>query len=393
MNEQIEAIRPRLNSIQQRALIVGVIGTAGIVAGAFMDSEQFYRSYLVGYLFWIGIPLGSFCLLMLHNLVGGPWGFTIRRLLEAGAKSLPLMAILFIPLLFGTHSLYEWTHADIVAKDEVLKNKEFYFNLNFFYARVAIYFLFWIGYSLLILRMVRRREKNGESPVSPGLQNLSGLGIVLFAITITLAVIDWAMSIEPHWSSTIYGLILIIGQALSTFCFSVIMVASMMGMAPKFAEKIRAVYFHDLGNFMLAFTLLWAYTSLSQLIIIWGANLPEETPWYAVRLYTSWKIVPIILFAFHFFAPFFLLLSRKIKRNPKFLMRVAMLLILMRLVDLIWFIEPAFNRTGFHVSWMDFVAPIGIGGIFIYWYIGRLKGADTMLPVNTPFLAQQAEHH
>lgn len=393
MNEQIETIRPRLNKIQQFALIAGVVGCAALVFGAITDTEQFFRSYLVGYMIWIGIALGSFGLFMLHNLVGGPWGFAIRRLLESGIKTLPLMLILFIPIALGLHSLYEWSHADVVAHDKILQHKEIYLNETFFYVRAGIYFGVWILFSTLLLRMSRKLEAAGGPHVTPRLQNLSGLGIVLFFLTVTFAVFDWAMSLEPHWGSTIYGVIFIVGQGLGTFSFMVAMVVAMMGANSKFAEKLRPVYFHDLGNFMLAFTMLWAYVSLSQLIIVWGANLPEETPWYASRLYSDWKIFPIVLFAFHFFTPFMLLLMRKVKRNPNVLRRVAIFILLMRVIEMIWLIGPAFHPASIHVTLFDFAAPVGIGGIWLYYFIQQLKGAGTMLPANTPFLAQHAEHH
>lgn len=393
MNEKIEAILPQLSRIQQRALIAGVIGVAGLAVGAFTQGDQFFQSYLFGYMFWIGLALGSFGIFMLHNLVGGPWGFTIRRLLESGIRTIPVMLVLFLPLAFGIHHLYEWSHADVVAKDPVLQHKSVYLNETFFLVRMVIYFVVWFGMSTLLTRMVRKQEELGGAHVTPRIQNLSGLGVVIFALTATFAVFDWVMSLEPHWGSTIYGLIFVIGQALSTFAFSIIMVVAIMGMSPKYAEKLKSVYFHDLGNFMFAFTMLWAYVGISQLLIIWAANLPEETPWYASRLYTSWGVIPAVLFAVHFFLPFLLLLSRKIKRNPKALARVAMLIILMRFVDLFWLISPAFNRDGLHFHWLDLAAPIGIGGIWVYVYIFFLKKGTTLLPANTPFLAHQAEHH
>ncbi len=393
MNEQIETIRPRLNKIQQFALIGAVVGCAGLVLAAVTDTEQFFRSYLIGYMFVISIPLGSLFLFMLHNLVGGPWGFSIRRMLESAIKTLPLMLILFIPLALGLHSLYEWSHPDVVAADKILQIKSTYLNPTFFDVRAGISFAGWILFSTVLRRMSRRLEVAGAHYVTPRLQNLSGLGIVFFFITVTFAVMDWVMSLEPHWASTIYGVIFIVGQGLATFSFMVAMLVALMGMNAKFAEKLRPVYFHDLGNFMLACTMLWAYVSLSQLIIIWGANLGEEATWYTSRLYSDWRIFPAVLFTFHFFVPFVLLLMRRVKKNPKALRRVALFIIVMRVIELIWQIVPSFHHDHIQISPFDIAAPLGVGGLWLYFFLQQLKGRTTMLPVNTPFLVQHAEHH
>jgi len=385
-----ESLRPRLDRIQQRSLIVGVVGLALCVVGFFMESEQFFRSYLFGYLFWLGLGAGSFAILMLHNLVGGSWGFSIRRVLESSARTLPWLAILFIPILFGIHSIFEWSHEHVVAADPILSHKEKYLNGSFFVVRAVIYFAIWVGYSMFLMRKMRRQEANGGIYDSRPIQNFSAFGLIVYFLTATLASIDWMMSLEPHWYSTVYGMLFIVNQALSTFAFSIIMVVMMMKASSDFGSRIKQVYVHDLGNLLFAFTMLWAYISVSQLIIIWSGNIPEEVTWYMHRVVGGWQFLPIILVFLHFVLPFAVLLLRKTKRNPKLLARVAMLVIVMRFVDLYWLIAPAFSPEGFHISWLDIAAPVGVGGIWLYLFIRELKKETTMLPLNTPFLVQEA---
>ena len=388
----IESIRPRVDKLQQRALIVGGVGLILCVVGAFVSTEQFFRSYLFGFLFWIGLPLGSLAILLLHHLVGGPWGFSIRRILESGIRTIPLMAILFIPILFGIHSLYEWSHTEVVKNDAILLHKAGYLNTTFFIVRSAIYFGIWIGVSFLVNRWMRRLEKSGGPVVTAGLQNFSAIALVLYFLTMTFASFDWAMSLEPHWFSTIYGVIFIVGQALATFAFSIAVLVVLVERNPQLKELILPGYFHDLGNFLFAFMLLWAYVSISQFLIIWSANLPEETPWYYYRAHGGWGAVPIILAFFHFVVPLFLLLMRKVKRTPKLLARVALLIIAMRIVEIFWLVAPAFHREGFHIHWLDIVAPIAIGGIWLGFFLRQFKG-ESVLPLNAPIIKKQEGDH
>ena len=385
-----ESLRPRLDKIQQRALIVGAVGLIGCVAGAVLDLEQFFRSYLFGYVFWLGLGLGAYAIMMLHNLVGGSWGFSIRRVLESSAKTIPLLAILFLPLLAGITHLYEWSHPDVVAHDEMLTHKAAYLNTTFFIVRAVIYFVVWWGLSTLMMRRMRRQEDTGGIFDPRGLQNFSAVSLIVFFLTATFASFDWMMSLEPHWYSTVYGMLFIVNQALSTFAFSIVMLVTMMNSSSSFGGKIKQVYVHDLGNLLFAFTMLWAYLSVSQLIIIWSGNIPEEVTWYSHRITGGWGVLPIVLVVFHFAIPFLVLLMRKTKRSPKLLARVALLVILMRFIDLYWLIEPSFWQEHFHFSWIDIATPLFVGGVWLWFFVGRLKKETTLIPLNTPFLATEA---
>ncbi|MDB5034390.1 MAG: hypothetical protein JWQ98_1631 [Chlorobi bacterium] len=387
-----ESIRPRLERIQQRSLYAGIAGLAICVLGVFIDREQFFRSYLLGYIYVLGIPLGALGITMLHNLTGGSWGYSIRRILESAVKTIPLMAALFVPIVFGLHSIYIWTDQNLVGHDELLQHKSPYLNVPFFLIRVAIYFAVWFGVSYLLVGKMRRVEAAGGPADDRGVQNFSAIGLLAFFLTATFAAFDWMMSLEPHWFSTIYGVMIIVGQVLSMFALSIAVLAVLTGWNPDLREKIRESYFHDLGNLLFAFTMLWAYLSLSQFLIIWSANLPEEVTWYVQRSTGGWGVIPIILVAFHFLAPFFLLLMRKTKRNPSTLAAVALVVLVMRYVDDYWLIAPSFHPLGIHLSWLDIVAPIGIGGIWLWMFIGQLKKETSLIPLNAPFLTEAPKH-
>lgn len=398
---QIATNNTRLEGLRKRSLIAGGVGlillAIGLGLGVSGDEEmltQFFRSYLYGYVFWLGLPLGALGILLLHNLVGGPWGYVTRRVLQAAVKTLPVMAILFIPIVFGMHHLYEWTHEAVVAADPILRHKAPYLNQNGFIMRAAIYFVIFLLFGLSIVRTMQKLEDLGGSVVTRRLQSVSAIGIILIFLAGTFAAFDWMMSLEPHWFSTAYGLLYMIGGGLMAFAFLIVMMRHLGGVDTEVDSALRPGYMHDLGNFMFAFMLLWAYVSVSQFIIIWAGNLPEETPWYLHRTVGAWKYFPIVLAVFHFAAPFGLLLSRKVKRDRGTLARVAILIMIMHAIDLFWWIAPSFQHGdggGFHVSWMDVAALLGIGGIWLAIFAGIL-GKGTLLPVNVAYPKQEVEH-
>jgi hypothetical protein len=401
-----ETLNPTLDRIQRPALIVGLAGAVLCLLGWFISREQFYQSYLMAYLFWIGLALGSTAILMLQHLTGGAWGLVIRRGLETGTRMIPLMAILFIPILLGMHHLYIWTHDDHVATDELLQHKRRYLNVGGFVARAVIYFAIWLVLTFLLNRWSAEQDRTGDPRIARRMAKLSGPGLVLYVLTMTFASVDWVMSIDPHWFSTIYGLLFIVGQGLSTLAFMVALLVIVGGTMPLLGV-LRRDHFHDLGNLLLAFTMLWAYVSFSQFLIIWSGNIAEETPFYYYRSGSGWQVIAIVLIVFHFFMPFCLLLWRKSKRSPRMLAGIAGLIIVMRLVDLYWTIMPTFLQAQGHLEhrdpliipgvslhWLNFVMPVAIGGIWIAVYIWQLK-RHPLLPLHDPRLEALEEegHH
>jgi hypothetical protein len=384
---------PEVGRFQQRALVVGIIFGLASLVGAFLNIEQFFRAYLIGFVFWIGITLGCLGLLMLQYLTSGAWGTVIRRVLEAGTRTLPLMIILFVPLaVFGLSHIYQWVHPELI-KDEaarkIVEQKHLYLNTSFFWIRAVVYFLFWGGLAWFLNKWSRENDRTADPKYLSWLTKLSGPGIVFFVFMVSFASFDWVMSLDAEWFSTIFGLLFLVNWVLSAFAF-VITVMVLLSTRKPMLGVVAPAHFHDLGKLLLAFVMLWAYFSFSQYLIIWSGNIPEETKWYLHRLRGGWGYVGLLIILLHFALPFVLLLSRDLKRNARVLMRVALLVFVMRFIDLVWLIVPEFHRGELHFGWMDFVAPIGIGGIWLWYFAWELKKRP-LFPFNDPGLEEAIE--
>lgn len=379
-----------VNRWKQRSLVAGV--TAGVVclAGAFFEPAQFLRSYLFAYVFWIGITLGCLAIALIHALTGGAWGAVIRRVLEASARMLPWMALLFLPILFSTGKIYIWANPEAVAASEHLQHKALYLNRDFFIGRAVFYFAAWMLIAFLLVKWSRKQDESITPDVQNKLQMIGGFGLLLYGLTMTFAAIDWMMSLDPLWPSTMYGLLVITGQVLSSFAFVIAVTAALVKYKP-LSDHMGALQFHDLGKLMLAFVMIWAYLSFSQFLIIWSGNLPEEIPWYINRLSHGWQIIALLLVVFHFALPFLLLLSRGLKEQHRTLTRVAKAVIIMRLFDLFWLIAPELSKDGISVSFMDVLLPIGLGGFWLWGFFGNLQSAP-VLPANDPDLRMVTQH-
>ncbi|MCK6625095.1 MAG: hypothetical protein L6R45_07950 [Anaerolineae bacterium] len=366
------------NRIQMTALGTGVIGLVLLVVGWFLSPAQFFPAYLVGFILWLQVALGCLGILMIYNMTGGGWGYVTQRILRAGLLTLPLLAVLFIPLLLGLPILYEWARPDAVAHDELLQHKALYLNAPFFIGRAVIYFVVWLGLAFLLNRWLLQLDSSFDIVSGRRLRPLSGLGLGAFGLTITFASIDWMMSIEPHWFSTIYGFMFATGAVAAAFAFAIITLNWLMRHTPLTAA-VEALNVNDLGNFLLAGVMLWAYMTLSQYLIIWSGNLAEETPWVFRRTNGGWEFVGFLLTVFHFVIPFLVLLSRTVKRRIRWLVIVASLVLFMRWVDLYWLIIPAYHET-FYLDWLIIVAPLAIGGLWLAAFIWQLK-QKSLLPL------------
>ena len=361
------------DTMQRKALMVGLGALALAVLGGLVNRAAFFQAYLLGYVFWTGIAVGCLGLLMLHHLVAGRWGYVIQRLLEAGVRTLPLLALLFVPLLFGLQDLYVWARPEVVATDALLQYKQRYLNGPAFFGRAACYFLIWIGTGTILTMLSARQDQGiGTGPLTRRLQVVSGPGLILYGMAVTFAAVDWVMSLEPHWFSSIYGVVFLVGQALLALAF-VTRVVVCLANRPPIQGAMGPTQLHDLGNLLLAFVMLWAYIAFSQYLIIWSGNLPEENHWYLHRMAGGWGAVALLLIVFHFVVPFLLLLSRTTKRRAKMLGAVAAGILVVRLIDLFWLIAPALHAEGFHLHWLDLVLPIGLGGLWLATFLGLLK--------------------
>jgi hypothetical protein len=385
-----------VDRIQRRALLVGVVFSAASIIGLFLEREQFLRSYLLAYMFWLGLSMGSLALLLMQYLTKGNWGFLIRRQIEAATRLLPMMAALFIPIALGMKILYPWARRDQLSPEDLAQMKiQHYLRADLFVMRAVIYFLMWILMAWLLNRWGLRQDVEDEPDLvrSRRYQKLSGPGMVIYGITISLAVVDWVMSIDPHWYSTIYGLIFMDGQGLSAMCFCIILTTLLMRYRPV-SDVVSKNNIHDLGKLTLAMVMLWAYLSFSQFVIIWSGNLPEEIEWFMNRVAGGWGVIAIGLVLFHFAVPFSALLSRPLKRHPGRLVWVAAILIFMRYTDLLWYIVPNFadRRAHFHYSWLDAVVPIAMGGLWLAAFCGQLKRRP-LFPVYDPLWTEVAREH
>jgi hypothetical protein len=330
----------------------------------------------------LGITLGCLALGMLHQLSGGAWGVVLRRPIGAASRVLPVLTLLFVPILIGMTRLYIWTHADVVAASELLRHKERYLNTPFFIIRAAVYFLVWNGVTFLLNHWSLEQDRTGDPRFARRMQRLSAAGLVAYGLTITFASFDWLMSLEPEWFSTIYGVLIIGGQGLAAIAFLVLAIA-WLSRRPPLDGIIVADHFHDAGNLTLAFVMLWAYFAFSQYLIIWAGNLPKEISWYQHRLQTGWRAVAIVLVLFHFVVPFLVLLSRRVKRQATALARLAAAILVARVVDLFWLIAPEFHPDGLVVSWLDVLLPISLLSLWLGCFVWQLRGR-AILPVYDP---------
>ncbi|MEO8809652.1 MAG: hypothetical protein ABI386_05355 [Rhodanobacter sp.] len=322
--------------------------------------QQALLSYLFAFLFFTGLAVGSLALAMVPPLTGGAWGFLIRPQVLAAARTLPLMALLALPILFGMRILYAWAHADVLAGDPLMRQQSWYLNPTFFSIRTAIYFALWLLFLLLFTRGVRRNHR---------LPRIAVPGLIVFALTTLLASTDWASSLLPHWHSSTFGMLVATGWMLAAMALAI--VCTLHGVDGR--QLQHSPLLQDLGNLLLMFVLGWAYLGFMQYLTIWIADLPAENVWYIPRTLTSWRTLAWFLIAFHFLLPFVVLLSRSAKRSRGCLLTVAAMLLVANLADALWLVVPGFRATGFALRWTDLLAPLGIGGLWLCLYLGQLR--------------------
>ena len=378
-------IQSGLDRLQKGSLVVGLLGLMLCFAGASHSPGQFFRSYHLAFVFWVGVALGCTAILMLHHMVGGRWGFLLRRLLESGSRTFYLMAVLAVPLLFGLRLLYSWADPEKVRLDPILQYKQPYLNVPFFILRTVVYFAAWLALAYFLSKWSHEQDDTADPALAMRLQRLSGPGLVIYGLTVTFASVDWVMSLEPRWFSTIYGMIFMVTQALAAMSLMTIAVILLSTQKP-FSDLVTKRVLNDYGNLLLTFTMLWAYLSFSQYLIIWSGNLQEEIPWYVSRASGGWAWVAMALIVFHFAVPFLLLLSRFVTRRTRWLGAVAALQIVMSVIDVFWLTVPAYERSGPQFHWMDWAAVLGIGGVWIWRFMANVKSRP-LLPLHDPELA------
>jgi hypothetical protein len=381
-----------IKSMRTKAGALGIIGLILTIVGAFLDKEQFFRSYLWAYVFWVGLSVGCLAWLMVQYLTGGAWGVMIRRVCESAAQTIPMWLLFFVPVILGIPFNYghSWANPDLVAHDAVLRHKAPYLNTTFFVVRGFIYLGGWSFCAWFLNSWSNREDREGGVKPRQTMAKLAAPGLIFYVFAVTFMATDWIMSVNADWFSTMFGLLFIAGQGLSSMSFIICMMVMLSHRRPM-SGLLTARHMHDLGKLLLANTMLFAYFSFSQFLITWAGNLPDEIPWYKHRLSGGWESLGLFLIIGHFALPFALLLSSDLKKNFKMLRRVAILIIVMRMIGVFWETVPEFFPYHIHVSWMDITAPIGIGGVWLAFFLTNLLKRP-LIPPNNPNLEEALAH-
>jgi len=371
---------------QVPALIAGVLGVAGAAFGFFTNAPEFYRAWLPAFLFWFMIAAGSIAVMCLQYVTGGEWGVLIRRPLGAASRTIPLFILFAIPLVLGMPHVYVWANKAVVAHDQLLQQKQLYLNPTAWIIRALVYFAFWTlwVWRIRVLSLDFAKTRSPYTDLSR--RRWSASGLLMIVLTLTLASVDWVMSLEPKWYSSMFGISFTVGAGLSAFAFVTFFLV-LLAPTPAMRDILKPGHFRDLGNLMLAFTMLWAYTNFSQFLLIWYGNIKEETPYYLKRMHGVWGWIAAALILFHFFLPFFMLLMRAIKDHPKTIGVVTVIILLMRFVDIYWLVAPAYHQGIPPSFWMAVFAFIGIGGLWLAAFIWQLKG-QTIIPIHETWVEE-----
>lgn len=377
-------------SLGARALgFLGLViaGYLGYSAGD--EYEQFLHSYLVAFTFFQSIALGCLFFVIVNHLTSAKWSITVRRIAETVAAAMPLMAVLSLPILIpiwmGNHSLYEWTDPAAVSEDHLLHHKAPFLNVTFFTIRVVIYFAIWIAMSKFYLNQSRAQDQSGDPMITAKLRSRSAPFMILFALTSTFFAFDFLMSIEAHWFSTIFGVYFFAGATLSSFCI-ISLLAMFLQERGRLKDCVTTEHYQDLGKFTFAFVVFWGYIAFSQFMLIWYADLPEETYWFKMRYETPWDTISMALVFGHMIIPFIGLMSRHIKRNKGALAFWSFALLTMHYLDHYWLVMPSLHPNSFGFGAVNVVCLLGIGGLFLGGVLARL-GQGFLTPVRDPYFA------
>jgi hypothetical protein len=368
---------------------VGILGLLLLVGFGRGDPTSFFRAYLLGYTFWLGLGIGSLGVALIQFLTGGGWGLATRRIFEAGAATVPLLAVLFLPIFFGIPVLYPWAQPDVVSTSAVIQHKILYLNPPFFVVRSVVYLVCWIVLVLMLRRLSRLDDRTADPQVLRRLQRFSIVGVLLLGLTVSFAAIDWLMSLEPEWYSTMYPPLVAMSGLLLALAFAIVVV-TWLTPAPVLADIMSPQLLNDLGSLLLAFLMLLAYLSYFQYMLIWAGNLSDEIPWYLARVDGGWRPLALVLVFVGFMLPFFLLLFRPLKRRRGRLAAIAGLVCVTQVAHVYWLVAPPFEPAGPAPSWLDPLALVGFGGLSLAVFAWQLA-ARPLIPAFDPRLAELRE--
>jgi hypothetical protein len=386
LGASLDALGPRL---VRAGLATGVIMLVASVALAFLapgGMDRMLHSYLVAFAFFLSVSLGALFFVVLQHLVRAGWSVVVRRVAEALAMNLPLLALFAVPILLGVRGLYEWADPRAVAGDALLRGKQPYLNVPFFAARLAVYFAVWTFLARYFWTRSTTQDRTGDVRLSLQMERTSAIGMVLFALTTNHAAVDLLMSLDPHWYSTIFGVYFFSGGVVGFFALLSIF-AALLQRSGRLGGAVTDEHYHDLGKLVFAFTVFWAYIAFSQYMLMWYANIPEETEWYLRRQTGQWAGVSLLLLFGHFVLPFVYLLPRFVKRRPKLFGPIAAWVLLMHYVDIYWIVMPQISPGRVPLHLLDLTCPLGIGGIMLAATAHRLR-RRALVPLRDPRLAE-----
>lgn len=382
---------PLAEKLPKIAYSVGFLGMLMSLLYYFQDHHRFFYSYLTAFVFFLSIALGGLFFVIIQHLSRAGWSVVVRRLSEHLMKNVGVLAILFVPILFGLHDLYHWTHTADVLKDHLLQVKSPYLNIPFFLVRLVAYFAIWIWLARKFFNLSVTQDSSGDKKATLSLQKAATYGVLLFGISITFSMIDWVMSITPHWYSTMFGVYFFAGSAIAGLA-TITLLALILRRAGFLRDIIRTDHYHDLGKLLYGFIVFWAYVAFSQYFLIWYANIPEGTSWYIMHFNGTWNTVAQFLAIGHFALPFLGFMSKHMRRNLTVQGVVVVWMLFMHFVDLYWVIMPNIDKDGFVFSWGDLACLMGIGGVFVGLLFARMRTVS-LVPVQDPRLSDFMHHH
>jgi hypothetical protein len=367
---------PSFPRVQKLSALVGIILLALCGVCGFFFPTLFFEGYLTAFVFWVEIPLGCLALLLLQYLTGGRWGLAITRLLEAGIMTLPLCAILFLPVLAGMSYIFPWIHPQGEEARRLVHEKAAYLNVPFYLIRYVLYFLILGALAVWFRRLSIRRDEHDPAALTT-MKKWSGPCLIVFVLLMNFACIDWVMSLKPEWYSSMLVVEFVTEQAVVTLAWCILVLRCLAHLEPvRSVLTVKVV--HDLGNLLLGFTCFWTYVTFMEYIIIWTGNLPHQVAWFSDRSSGGWKIFAVVLVFIHFVIPMFCLIMTSISKNLVRLARVAALMILAHFVQVIWWIEPAFGRQ-FHIAWTSVVLIVAVGALWLTAYVRNLGAVPLVL--------------
>ena len=376
-----------IRKIPMIGALLGVLGIGGAAALGMGEDGSFYHSYLVAFMYFLSIALGGLFFVIIQFVTRSGWSVVIRRLAENIMASLPVFALLFVPILFGMHDLYHWTHADAVATDALLQVKQPFLNESAFLMRGVFYFAIWSAMAWFFYKKSTSQDSSGDHGITAMLQRVAAPAVIVYGLSQTFAAVDWMMTLDPHWYSTMWGVYYFAGSFVAILAVLALVSIHLSREGQPLEGIVTVEHRHDLGKLLWGFMVFWTYIAFSQYFLIWYANIPEETLFYAHRAEGTWDAMSIFLSVGHFGIPFFCFMSRHVKRSARGLAFFATWMLFMHYVDLYWIVMPILHHHGVHFSAVDVLAFIGVGGVFlgtVAWIVPR----NLLVPIRDPRLPE-----